>query len=580
LTGHLRSTTWFVSTLVLASIATAAATAVVGCSPASRRSQTAVGRGGQLVVSVRIEPRTYNRFASRTETDLILSMFTQSRLFRVNHVTDEVEPWLVEQATRSKDGLRYTLTLPENVTFSDGHPFSADDVVFSFEAAYDEKANGTLNDVMRVGGKKLRVEKLDPRTIAITFPSPYAPGLRILDNLPIVPRHKLEPELAAGTLTKAWGISTPPADIVGLGPFVPVEYLPGQHMTLARNPRYWRKDANGVQLPYVDRVTLEVVPEQDAELLRLESGQVDMTTSEIRPEDYAPLKRAADEGRVKLMDLGVILDPDSFWVNLRPAAPGSDRRAEWLQRDEFRHAVSMAVDRQLFVDEVFLGAAVPVYGPVTPSNKKWYSAGVPHVAHDPERARQLLASIGLVDRNGDGLLEDARNQPVRFTLLTVKGRTALERGAAVIRDELRKVGIMVDVAFLEPPAVMQRLVSNSNYDALGFHVGTTDTDPASNADFWLSSGSTHIWNIAEKTPATDWERRIDDLMAKQMATPDDGERSRLLNEVQRIFAEHEPVLYFAAPRVFAAASSRVTNVVPAVNRPQLLWSPDTIAVVH
>ena len=573
--GHLRSAAYICHGLVVAVAVTAA-----GCSPASRRAPAAAGRGGQLAVSVRIEPRTYNRFASRTETDLIVSMLTQATLFRVNHVTDEVEPWLAEKSARSADGLRYTLTLPSNVTFSDGQPFSAEDVIFSFEAAYDEKSNGTLNDVMRVGGKKLQVERVDPRTVAITFPAPYAPGLRILDNLPMVPRHKLERALKEGTITKAWGISTPPADIVGLGPFVPLEYLPGQHMTLVRNPHYWRKDGNGASLPYLDRVTLEVVPEQDAELLRLESGQVDMTTSEIRPEDYAPLKRAADGGRVKLMDLGVTLDPDSFWFNLKPGALGADPRAAWLQRDEFRDAISMAVDRQVFVDTVFLGAAVPVFGPVTPSNKKWYSPDVPHVPHDPARAKQLLASIGLIDRQGDGVLRDQRNQPVRFTLLTVKGRTALERGAAVIRDELKKIGITVDIALLEPPAVVQRLVSNSHYEALGFHVGTTDTDPASNADFWLSSGSTHVWNISEKAPATDWERRIDELMAKQMSTLDESERKRLFNDVQKIFSEHEPVLYFAASRVYAAASSRVTNVTPAVSRPQLLWSPDSIAVVQ
>src|SRR5262249_15846406 len=148
-------------------------------------------------------------------------------------------------------------------------------------------------------------------------------------------------------------------------------------------------------------------------------------------------------------------------------------------------------------------------------NKKWYSADVPHPSYDPARARTLLASIGLVDRNGDGVLRDASNQPVRFTLLTVKGRTALERGAAVIHDELMKIGVMFVAPLLEPPAVLQRLLSGSNYDAIGFHVGTTDTDPASNADFWLSSGSTHIWNIGGKSPATDWERRIDELMAKQ-----------------------------------------------------------------
>src|SRR5262249_13154609 len=107
------------------------------CSRGSRPSPGAARSGGHLTVSTRIEPRTYNRFASRTETDVILSLLTQATLFRINRTTDEVEPWLVEKFQKSADGLRYTLTLPPDVTFSDGRPLTADDVVFSFEAAYD-----------------------------------------------------------------------------------------------------------------------------------------------------------------------------------------------------------------------------------------------------------------------------------------------------------------------------------------------------------------------------------------------------------------------------------------------------------
>jgi len=109
-------------------------------------------------------------------------------------------------------------------------------------------------------------------------------------------------------------------------------------------------------------------------------------------------------------------------------------------------------------------------------------------------------------------------------------------------------------------------------------VEATDTDPALNPDFWFSFGSAHLWNMAQKAPATDWERRIDELMAKQIASPDEAERKRLFNEVQQIFSEHTPVVYFAAPRIFVGVSSRVTNVIPAVSRPQSLWEPDTLAV--
>jgi peptide/nickel transport system substrate-binding protein len=395
--------------------------------------------------------------------------------------------------------------------------------------------------------------------------------------LPIFPRHKLELALTSGTLASAWGLSTPPADIVGLGPFVISEYAPGQRLVLTRNPRYWRKDASGTPLPYLDRVTIDIVPEESAEILRLESGQIDMTFSSVASDSYALVKRAADAGQVKLMDLGVAYDADSFWFNLKPGAFAADSRAAWLQRDELRRAISMAVDRQLFADTVFLGAGVPVFGPVTPSNKKWYDAEAPHAAHDPARARELLASIGLTDHNGGGSLEDARNQPARFTLLTQKGRPSLERGAAVIRDELKKIGLVVDVVSLDSGALIQRILS-ANYDSVYFDPGTTDTDPGMSPDFWFSFGDAHVWNMRQKTPATEWEKRIDDLMRRQIASSSEAERKGLFDDVQRIFAEHLPVIYFVAPRIYVAASARVMNLAPAVSRPQLLWAADTIAV--
>ena len=506
-------------------------------------------------------------------------MLIHAKLVRTNRATQEIEPWLAEKWMRSDDGMRYTLRLRPDIKFSDGHPFTADDVAFSFEAAYSTP-DGSLYDAMQVGHQRLGIATPDPLTVVITFPSPYAPGLRILDNLPIVPRHKLGAALAAGTLLSAWSVSTPPADVVGLGPFVVSRYEPGQRLVVTRNPYYWRKDGTGAPLPYLDGVTIEIVSDQDAELLRLESGELDMTASEARLEDYAPLKRAADAGRLTLRDLGFAYDADALWFNLKPGAFGADPRAAWLQSDELRLAVSMAVDRDAFNNTVFLGAGVPVYGPITPANKKWYSPEVRHTPHDPAAARALLAKIGIADHNGDGVLEDSRGRPIRFTLLTQKGNTARERGAIMIRDELRKIGVTVDVAPIDLGALVTAFTATGEYEAIYFGVYATDTDPALSADFWFSAGSAHVWHIAEKTPATEWERRIDELMSRQYASPDEGERKRLFTDMQKIFAEHLPLVHFVAPRVYVAASSRVTNLTPALISPQLLWTADTLAVAH
>jgi peptide/nickel transport system substrate-binding protein len=568
-------------------LAIGALLAASGCqSPAktSRESTGAAGspggsnvrRGGELALSIRAEPRTFNSLTVPDTTTEVLASLLHAKLIRINRTTDEIEPWLAESWTRSGDGLRYVIKLRPNVTFSDGQPLTSSDVVFSLAAAYSFRP---VASALEVDGKRLTMDAVDPLTIDLTFPAVFAPGLRILDRLPVIPRHRLEAALKNGTIDKALNLSTPPSELVGLGPFVLSEYLPGQRLVFARNPRYWRRDAGGGPLPYLDRVILDIIPDTNTQLLRLESGQSDMMASEVPADAYATVKRAADAKSLQLHDLGVGPDANALWFNLKPGSLGHDPRAAWLQRDELRRAISMAVDRTLFADTVFLGAGVPVFGPITPANKRWYWAGTPQTPHDPAAAKKLLASIGLVDRNGDGVLDDASGKPAQFTLITQKGRPALERGVAVVRDELKKIGLVVDVAALDSGAVIQRIVT-SKYDAVYFNPTWSDTDPAANADVWLSSGSGHFWNMEQKTPATGWERQIDELMVKQMHSIDEGERKRLFDEVQKIFAEHVPVIYFVAPRIFAAASTRVQNVTPAVNAPQLFWSPDTVAVAR
>jgi peptide/nickel transport system substrate-binding protein len=153
----------------------------------------------------------------------------------------------------------------------------------------------------------------------------------------------------------------------------------------------------------------------------------------------------------------------------------------------------------------------------------------------------------------------------------------VERGAQVIREDLRRVGIAVDVVSLEPNTVISH-VREGNFDAAFVAFGLSELDPALSHDFWLSAGESHLWNPAQKTPASDWEREIDDLLHQQAIASDTAERKRLFNEVQRIFADNLPILHFAAPRVYIATSPRIVTMTPAVSRPQVLWNAEVVSV--
>jgi peptide/nickel transport system substrate-binding protein len=545
-------------------------------SPAATTASQPV-RGGSLVASLRSEPRSFNRLVSRDFATEVVAMLTQARLVRVNRATQELEPWLAERWTTSPDGLVHTLTLRDGLRWSDGAPFTSADVAFTFAAIGNPAVKSVLASVVQVDGQPLAVATPDARTVVFTFPRPFGPGVRLLDNIVILPKHRLEAAVTSGAIAQAWGPATPPAEIVGMGPFVLASYEPGQRLSFARNPHYWRRDAEGQALPYLDGLVIEIVPDQNAELLGLQSGRLDMTQQHLRAEDYATARDLERKGTLRLQEVGVGLDPDVFFFNLRPAVWAKDPRGRWMSADAFRQAISHAVDREAYANTVFLGAAVPVHGPVTPGNTTWFWPDLPRYRFDRARATELLAGLGLANRDADAFLEDASGTEARFTTILFKGNTALERGAQVIKESLETIGVAMDVVPLEQGALIERLQRGA-FDAIFFNYVTSDPDPAMQRDFWLSSGSAHIWNLSQPTPATDWERQMDALINAQAAAVDSAERVRLFREVQRLFAEHLPAMYFAAPRVFVAVSPRVRHDPPAVNRPQLLWSADTLSV--
>jgi peptide/nickel transport system substrate-binding protein len=537
-----------------------------------------VHSGGELGVAINSDPQSFNPYAGRSDsTRELLSQLVHARLVRVDRRTGAAEPWLAETWEHSSDFLTWTLKLRRDVRFSDGVAFSSRDVLFAFEAIRDKGTASAIKEALEIGGRPIEVTAPDAGTVVLRFPTAFGPGLSLLDNLPILPAHILEPALRAGTLKDAWSVSTDPSQLPGLGPFRIDSYTPGERVTLSRNPYYWRQDARGTRLPYLDRLRLELVRDQETEILRLSAGQLDLLSKEIRAEDYARVKALAERGTLQFVDAGVGLDTNMLWFNLAPAAYAGDLRKPWLQSEDFRSALSAAVDRQALVDSVLLGAGVPICGPVSPGNLRWFAA-VPCPPYDPDSARRTLRDrLGLADTNGDGLLEDRSGRPVRFSILTQQGDTVRLRSVGVIQEHLRLIGVTVDIVALDPSALIARF-GEGQYDAIYFGAEASSYDPAHNLDFWRSSGDFHLWNPGQRQPGTAWEAQIDALMTRQVASVDLAERRELFARVQRTFVEHMPVLYFAAARVTVAMSSRVRNAQPMPLKPTVLWNADSLAV--
>ncbi len=308
--------------------------------------------GGTLTATLRAEPATFNRFVSNGFPTHLVSLLTDGRLVRVNPETDRPEPWLAETVTRTDTAI--DITLRPGLRFSDGTPATADDVVWSLKAAY-ATAQGGVGDGLRLDGAEIQARAESPTRVVLTLPGPWATAERLLEALPIYPRAVVEPALASDTFAAACSTTAP---CPGLGPFAVARYEAGQRVVLERNPHYWRTDAAGAKLPYLDSLVLEIVPDQNAELLRLTGGQADVLQSELRSEDIRTLRPDADAGRVVLTDVGPGLDRHMLWFNLGPAP--IDPAKAFLRQDAFRQAVSLAVDRTGFANTVFLGAATAV----------------------------------------------------------------------------------------------------------------------------------------------------------------------------------------------------------------------------
>jgi peptide/nickel transport system substrate-binding protein len=543
----------------------------------SAPSVTGVVRGGRLIASHRNEPLSFNRYTSANHIEELISRLTQATLVRLNPATGQLEPRLAKEWTPSPDGLTWTLKLREGMHFSDGMPFSSSDVLFTFQVLYDAKVASPVAASTKIANQPLTVRALDPLTVVIVFPAPYGPGLELLDSVPILAEHKLRKAFEAGTFRQAWGVTTPPAELAGMGPFMLREYAPGQHLVLARNPQYWRTDDQGRPLPYLDEIEIQIIPDQNAEVVRLEAGAIDVMTDQVRAEDLSNLQALQARGAVTLNEAGVAINPEMLWLNLNPASALAKAKP-WAQRTELRLAISHAVDRRRIVDTIYLGAAEPVFGPVTPGQGDWLLADLPQTEFDPERARTLLATAGLSDKNGDGKLDDAKGETARFAILTQKGVTIRERTSAIIQEQLQAVGLTVDVVALERTALIAELMKGT-YEAVFFSIGFGSFDPGGHLDMWMSSGDFHLWHPGQAKPATDWEARIDELMLKQSTTLARAERVRLFGEVQRVFAAHQPLIAFAAPKIVVATSARVGGVMPSVLVPQVLWNAEMLWLV-
>lgn len=539
-------------------------------------------RGGRLVLALRAEPKTLNPVLAVDAPSREVLAAMQADLVHINRSSQLTEPALAKSWKVSKDGLTYTLELRRGLQFSEGHPLDANDVMFSFRVYLDEAVHAPQRDLLIVGGKPIEVRKLDDHTLAFHLAKPYGAGERLFDGLAILPRHILEKPYQEGKLSQAWNLSAAAGEYAGTGPFRLKEYVTGQRLVLERNPYYWKTDSKGMRLPYLDEIVFLFVPSADAQVLRFQSGETDIITR-VGAENFSVLSRQARG--YTMTDAGAGLEYNFLFFNLSEpgakASPESLRRLAWFREVKFRQAISAAVDRQAIVRLVYQGRGVPLWGPVTPGNRRWSDPEIQHPARSLDHARELLREAGFTWKNGSGneqLLVDRDRVPVQFSILTSSSNADRTKMAALIQDDLKQLGMQVQVVPLEFRSLLDRVTQTKEYDACVLGLASFDADPNSDINVWLSSGGTHLWNPSQAHPATPWEAEIDNLMEQQLVARSLEERKKLYGRVQEILVDNQPMIFLASPDILVGARNTIGNFHPAVLEPYALWNVEELYV--
>jgi peptide/nickel transport system substrate-binding protein len=300
--------------------------------------------GGELRFCLRADPKTFDPLLVEDDVSEAVRYMTGGVLLRVDRKTQQLMPELATSWKVDDQGRRITFDLRPGMEFSDGTPFTTADVAYTIARLMDPNTHSATADPFRSSSASPQIATSAPNRISITFGAPVSGLDRLFDQVAIVSQ------------------KSPKGIAAVLGPFMVSEYKAGSELTLARNPHYWKHDASGRQLPYLERVRLSIQQNRDLELLRFRRGEVDL----INALDADAFEYLAKQQPNAVIDAGPSLDSEQIWFNQKPSSPLPAYKKAWFASKEFRNAVSMAIDRDALAKVIYHGHARPAAGPISP----------------------------------------------------------------------------------------------------------------------------------------------------------------------------------------------------------------------
>lgn len=526
----------------------------------------------QLVISILSDPKTFNPVLSGDKTSSDVGRMLFDGLVRENPITGEIEPALAESWEISANKLEIIYTLRPNLKWSDSHPLTVDDVLFTYNQLYlnPDIPTGT-RDILRIGqnGALPKVTKINDRQIKFTIPEPFAPLLGAT-SAAILPAHILretvEQKDQDGKLQflSTWTVDTPPEKIVANSAYKIASYTTVQRLVFEANPYYWKNDIEAENLPHIKKVVWQVVESTDNALLEFRSGNLDALA--VSAQNFSLLKKEEDRGNFTIYNGGAAYGTTFITFNLNQGQKNGNPvvnpiKSRWFNEVNFRQAVSYALNRERMIKNIFRGLGEPQVSDISKQSPYYYD-GLPGYPYNPEKAKKLLLAAGFSYDKQDQLLDQEGNR-VSFTLNTNTGSPAAEAIGNQIEEDLGEIGIKVNFKTINFNVLIGKTDSSLDWECilLGF---TGSNEPNSGFNLWSPDGSLHMFNQSvpglEGRVIADWEAEIGRLYIEGARELDIEKRKAIYAQVQQLSSEKLPLIYLINPYSLTAVRNTIEGV--------------------
>jgi len=434
------------------------------------------------------------------------------------------QPLLATSWEVSPDGLRYTFHLREKVKWHDGQDFTAEDVKFSILRLKEAHPRGRITYA-----HVTEVETPDPHTAVIVLdrPAPFLITAVSSSESPIVPRHVFEEIKPADGETLE--------QVVGTGPFILKEWVPGSHLIFDRNPDYWDEGK-----PYLDRVVLRIILDPSAREAALETGEIDIGANPVPLSEVARLQA----------DPRLQVDTATYPYS----GPQQQLFFNWdnplLQDKNVRLAVAHAIDLEGLVKVALFGYGRVSPSPISVALPKFYDPSIKQHAYDPKLAEQLLDQAGK-PRGSDGK---------RFKLRLTNNPFNPPAYAQYIKGALQKVGIDAEILSFDLPTFLKAVYTDRNWDLVVESLSNT-FDPTLGVQraYWSKNFKIGLpFSNASHYANPD----VDALLEAAAVEPDEGKRRDLWYKFQHIIHSDAVSVDLVAAGAQIVAAKKVRDFAP------------------